>query len=580
VDQPSTDLIIRNATVVDGTGAPGRVADVVVAAGRIAAVTEAGEVPAGDAEELDATGSVLTPGFVDPHTHYDAQLFWDPTASPSALHGVTTVVAGNCGFTLAPLQPGDGDYVRRMMAKVEGMPLAALEQGIDWDWSTFEEYLDRLEGNLGVNAGFLVGHCALRRVVMGPEATSADASPEQLDAMRTLLAESLRAGGLGFSTTRARTHSDGDGVPVASRRATVEELLALAQVVSEHEGTTLEFASDGCLDGFDDDEVDFMIQFSRAGGRPLNWNVLTVDSHAPERYRNQLAAMDRCRAEGARVVALTMPVIVGMNMSFLNYCALNMMPDWNEILGLPVPERMERLADPATRRFMEERAASPDAGVFARLTGWDGYVIGDTFAEENRGLGGRRVGDIAAERGPGPFDTLLDIVLADELRTVLWPGATDNDPESWELRRQAWQHPSVMLGGSDAGAHLDRMQGANYPTRFLADCLRGRRLTSLEDAVRMLTTVPAELFGLLDRGVVAPGAHADLVLFDPETVDSELLTLVDDLPGGTSRLFAGSVGVQRVWVGGVEVVRDGTPTGATPGTVVRSGRDTRTVGLG
>jgi N-acyl-D-aspartate/D-glutamate deacylase len=565
---------------VDGTGAPGRVADVVVAAGRIAAVTEAGEVPAGDAEELDATGSVLTPGFVDPHTHYDAQLFWDPTASPSALHGVTTVVAGNCGFTLAPLQPGDGDYVRRMMAKVEGMPLAALEQGIDWDWSTFEEYLDRLEGNLGVNAGFLVGHCALRRVVMGPEATSADASPEQLDAMRTLLAESLRAGGLGFSTTRARTHSDGDGVPVASRRATVEELLALAQVVSEHEGTTLEFASDGCLDGFDDDEVDFMIQFSRAGGRPLNWNVLTVDSHAPERYRNQLAAMDRCRAEGARVVALTMPVIVGMNMSFLNYCALNMMPDWNEILGLPVPERMERLADPATRRFMEERAASPDAGVFARLTGWDGYVIGDTFAEENRGLGGRRVGDIAAERGTGPFDTLLDIVLADELRTVLWPGATDNDPESWELRRQAWQHPSVMLGGSDAGAHLDRMQGANYPTRFLADCLRGRRLTSLEDAVRMLTTVPAELFGLLDRGVVAPGAHADLVLFDPETVDSELLTLVDDLPGGTSRLFAGSVGVQRVWVGGVEVVRDGTPTGATPGTVVRSGRDTRTVGLG
>jgi N-acyl-D-aspartate/D-glutamate deacylase len=579
VDQPSTDLIIRNARVVDGTGAPERVADVVVADGRITAVTGPGEVPAGDADEFDATGRVLTPGFVDPHTHYDAQLFWDPTASPSALHGVTTVVAGNCGFTLAPLLPGDGDYVRRMMAKVEGMPLAALEQGIDWDWSSFEEYLDRLEGNLGVNAGFLVGHCALRRVVMGPEATTSDANPEQLDAMRELLAESLRAGGLGFSTTRARTHSDGDGVPVASRRATVEELLSLAQVVSEHEGTTLEFASDGCLDGFDDDEVDFMIEFSRAGGRPLNWNVLTVDSHAPERYRNQLAAMDRCRAEGARVVALTMPVIVGMNMSFLNYCALNMMPDWNEVLGLPVPERMERLADPATRRFMEERAASPDAGVFARLTGWDGYVIGDTFTEENRGLSGRRVGDIAAERGTGPFDTLLDIVLADELRTVLWPGATDNDPESWDLRRQAWQHPSVMLGGSDAGAHLDRMQGANYPTRFLADCLRGRRLTTLEDAVRMLTTVPAELFGLVDRGVVAPGAHADLVLFDPETVDSELLTLVDDLPGGTSRLYAGSVGVHRVWVGGVEVVRDGTATGATPGKVVRSGRDTRTVGL-
>jgi N-acyl-D-aspartate/D-glutamate deacylase len=573
------DLIIRNATLVDGTGAAARLADVAVADGRVVEVADPGGI-VGEAEELDATGLVLAPGFVDPHTHYDAQLFWDPSASPSALHGVTTVVGGNCGFTLAPLLPGDGDYVRRMMAKVEGMPLAALEQGIEWDWSSFGEYLDRLEGRLGVNAGFLVGHCALRRVVMGPAATTDDATPEQLAAMRDLLAESIRAGGLGFSTTRARTHSDGDGVPVASRRATVDELLELASVVAEHEGTTLEFASDGCLDGFDDEEVDFMIAFSRAGGRPLNWNVLTVDSHAPERYRNQLAAMDRCAAEGARVVALTMPVIVGMNMSFLNHCALNMMPDWGEILGLPVPERMERLRDPATRRFMAERAASPDAGVFARLTGWDGYVVGDTFSDENEGLSGRRIGDVAAERGTEVFDTLLDVVLADELRTVLWPGATDNDPESWELRRLAWQHPAVMLGGSDAGAHLDRMQGANYPTRFLADCLRGRQLTTLEDAVRMLTSVPAELFGLVDRGVVAPGAHADLVLFDPETVDSELLTLVDDLPGGTSRLFAGSLGVERVWVGGVEVVREGRSTGATPGTVVRSGRDTRTVSIG
>jgi N-acyl-D-aspartate/D-glutamate deacylase len=357
----------------------------------------------------------------------------------------------------------------------------------------------------------------------------------------------------------------------------VEELLELASVVSEHDGTTLEFASDGCLDGFDDDEVEFMIRFAGTGRRPLNWNVLTVDSHAPERYRNQLDAMDRCAEAGTRVVALTMPVIVGMNMSFLNYCALNMMPDWGPILGLPVPERIEQLRDPATRRFMETRAASPDAGVFARLTGWDTYVIGDTFAPENDGLTGRRVGDIAAERGTGVFDTLLDIVIADELRTVLWPGATDADPESWELRRQAWRHPSVMLGGSDAGAHLDRMQGANYPTRFLADCLRGRRLTTLEDAVRMMTSVPADLFGLRDRGVVREGAHADLVLFDPDQVDSELLTLVEDLPGGTGRLYAGSVGVRHVYVGGVEVVRDGSATDARPGSVVRSGVDTDTV---
>ena len=571
------DLVIRNATIVDGTGAPARRGDVGVADGRIVEVADPGSLAAGSATVVEAEGRLLTPGFIDPHTHYDAQLFWDPTATPSNLHGVTTIIGGNCGFTLAPLSPGDADYTRRMMAKVEGMPLAALETGIEWDWQTFPEYLERLSGNLGVNAGFLVGHCALRRRVMGTAAVEGEASAEQVEQMRALLAESIRAGGLGFSTTLARTHSDGDGKPVASRWAGEDELLALASVVSEHEGTTLEFASDGCLDGFSDEEVDFMIRFTKAGNRPLNWNVLTIDSHAPERYQNQLAAMDRCAEAGARVVALTMPVIVGMNMSFLTYCALNMMPDWGDILGLPVPERIQKLQDPETRRFMEARAGSPDAGVFARLTGWDGYVIGDTFSDENEGLTGRRVGDIAAERGQGAFDTLLDIVIADDLRTVLWPGATDNDPESWELRRRAWDHPSVMLGGSDAGAHLDRMQGANYPTRFLADCLRGRKLATVERAVQMMTQVPARLFGLRGRGVIEVGGHADLVLIDPETVDSEMLTMVDDLPGRTSRLYAGSCGIEHVWVSGVETVRDGRTTGALPGSVLRSGVDTDTV---
>ncbi len=571
------DLAVRNVTIIDGTGSPRRTGDVGVRAGRIVTIDTEGAGDVGDATTtVDGTGLVLCPGFIDPHTHYDAQLFWDPTGSPSNLHGVTTVVGGNCGFTLAPLSPGDADYTRRMMAKVEGMPLAALENGIDWNWQEFPDYLDRLDGRLGLNAGFLVGHCALRRRVMGSDSVERTATPDEVEAMQALLDEAIAAGGMGFSTTLARTHSDGDGAPVASRWADQDELVALASVVARHPGTSLEFASDGCLDGFSDDEVDFMIRFATAGDRPLNWNVLTVDSHAPERYRNQLAAMDRCAAEGARVVALTMPVIVGMNMSFLTYCALNMMPDWGPILGLPLDERMARLRDPETRRFMQERAASPDAGVFARLTGWDTYVIGDTFAAANEGLTGRRVGDIARERGTEPFDTLLDIVLADDLRTVLWPGATDADPESWELRRQAWEHPSVMLGGSDAGAHLDRMQGANYPTRFLADCLRGRQLTNVERAVEMLTKVPAELFGFTDRGVLREGAHADMVLFDPERIDSEMLTMVDDLPGGTSRLFAGSVGIERVWVSGVQTIVDGRPTGSLPGTVLRSGRDTRT----
>jgi N-acyl-D-aspartate/D-glutamate deacylase len=571
------DLLIRGGTVVDGTGAPARPADVGIRGGRIVAVTTPGEITEDATEVFDATGLVVTPGFVDPHTHYDAQLFWDPAASSSSLHGVTTIMAGNCGFTLAPVAGEDADYLRRMMAKVEGMPLAALEQGVPWEWSTFAEYLDRLDGQIGVNAGFLVGHCALRRNVMGGDAVGNEASPEQVAEMSRLLHEAIEAGGLGFSTTLAFTHSDGDGEPVASRWASRDEVLALCATVRDHEGTTLEYVTDGCMRGFRDDEVELMAAMSLAGRRALNWNVLTVDSKEPERYREQLAACEHAAEQGGRAVALTMPVLVEMNMSFGTYCALFMLPDWSEVMSLPVPERMEKLRDPAIRAHLLERSRSSDAGVFTRLTEWDKYQIGDTYAPENDGLKGRVIADLARERGQEPFDALLDIVIADELRTVLWPLPTDDDADSWKLRAEAWGRDDVLLGGSDAGAHLDRMCGAPYTTQFLGDCLRGRQLVSLERAVQMLTQEPAELFGLRDRGVLAEGANADVVVFDPATVDSGDVSMVHDLPGGTARLFADAVGVRRVFVNGRAVAADGALTGDLPGTVLRSGRDTRTV---
>jgi N-acyl-D-aspartate/D-glutamate deacylase len=576
------DLLIRGADVVDGTGAPARRADVGVRDGRVVVVGDAATPEVGEdaTTEIDADGLVLTPGFVDPHTHYDAQLFWDPGALSSSLHGVTSIVGGNCGFTLAPLSDDDGaDYLRRMMVKVEGMPLAALEQGVPWSWQTFPQYLDALEGNIGVNAAFLVGHCALRRAVMGPEATGNEASADQVEAMARLLHESLEAGGLGFSTTLSFTHSDGDGEPVPSRWASRDEVLALCAAVRDHEGTTLEYVTDGCLRGFRPDEVELMGDMTLAARRPLNWNVLTIDSKEPERYREQLAANEAAAARGGRSVALTMPVLVEMNMSFLNYCALFMLPDWSEIMSLPVPERMAKLRDPAVRKHMVERAASPDAGVFARLTDWGRYMVGDTYSAANEGLKNRRIEDLAQERGQDAFDALVDVVLEDDLRTILWPLPSDSDPGSWELRKEAWARDDVMLGGSDAGAHLDRMCGAPYTTRFLADCLRGRKLVPLERAVQMITQAPATLFGLRDRGVVAEGAHADLVLLDPATVDMEDVSLVNDLPGGTARLFAAATGISRVFVNGREIVHDGAATGDLPGKVLRSGQDTETVAV-
>ncbi|MBZ4018171.1 N-acyl-D-amino-acid deacylase family protein [Streptomyces purpurogeneiscleroticus] len=574
------DHLIKGATVVDGTGAPSYAADVGIRDGRIAVLAEPGAVaePARTAE--DAEGLVLAPGFIDPHTHYDAQLFWDPYATPSMHHGVTTVVGGNCGFTLAPLHPGrpeDADYTRRMMSKVEGMSLVALEEGAPWNWHTFGEYLDALDGRTAVNAGFMVGHCALRRHVMGADAIGGQPTPEQLQEMLRLFHEAMDAGAWGLSTTQSSSHSDGDGAPVASRHAGPDELLALSRAVADHEGTQLEAIVAGCLDQFSDAEVDLFVAMSAAAGRPLNWNVLTIDAAVPERVPRQLLASERARKEGGRIVALTMPILTPMNMSLGTFCALNLIPGWGDILGLPVPERLAKLRDPAVREEMLRRANSKEAGVFRRLAHFDRYVIGDTYSAANEGLTGRVVRDIAAERGQDPFTCLVEICAADDLRTVLWPMPTDNDPASWELRRETWEHEDVLLGGSDAGAHLDRMCGAPYTTRFLGDCLRGRRLVGLERAVKMLTDDPARLFGLRDRGRIAEGYHADLVLFDPERIDAGPATLVHDLPGDSPRLDSRALGVVSVRVNGVQTLRDDVLTGAVPGTVLRSGRDTETV---
>jgi N-acyl-D-aspartate/D-glutamate deacylase len=540
------DEVITGGTVVDGTGAAPQRADVGIRDGRVVALGALDE-PA--VVTTDATGLLVTPGFVDPHTHYDAQLLWDPAATPSSAHGVTTVIGGNCGFTLAPVRPGDEDYLRRMMAKVEGMPLAALETGVEWGWESFADYLDRLDGRMAVNAGFLVGHCAVRRYVMGPDAVGQEATPGQVEAMTAELRRAIEAGGLGLSTTRSSSHSDGDGQPVASRWATEDELLALCAEVGRH------------------------------AGRPLNWNVLTVEAQHPEKVERQLSAADRAEAAGGRVVALTMPVAVPMNMSFRTFCGLWLLPGWKDVLERPEPERLDRLRDPAVRAHLAERARAPEAGVLRVLAHWDRYVIGDTYAAVNAGLGGRVVGDIAAERGIDPFDALLDIVVADDLRTILWP-VQPEDEHSWALRKRVWDDPRAMLGGSDAGAHLDRMCGAPYPTRFLGDALRGHRLVPVERAVQMLTQAPAELFGLIGRGTLTAGSWADVVVLDPGTVGSGPATLVADLPGGSARLTAGSVGVRRVLVNGTAVVVDGEATGEVPGRLLRSGRDTLTVTTG
>jgi N-acyl-D-aspartate/D-glutamate deacylase len=322
-----------------------------------------------------------------------------------------------------------------------------------------------------------------------------------------------------------------------------------------------------------------MARMSLRAGRPLNWNVFTIDSKEGDRFANQLGAQEEAARLGASVVALTMPTLVGLTMSFLSYSPIYQLPGWRPVLTLPLEERMAELRKPSVRAALLEGSRSPEAGVFLRVADFPNFRIGETYASANAGLTGRLVKDIAAERGIDSFDALLDIVLEDDLRTVLWPDPPDNDAASWELRRKAWENGHTLLGGSDAGAHLDRMCGAPYTTDFLADCLRGKKIWPVEKAVEALTDRPAQLFGLRERGRIAVGYHADLVLFDPETIGSKEIHERNDLPGGSARLFAESTGIERVFVNGEITIVDGKPTDARPGTILRSGTDTRTVSI-
>jgi N-acyl-D-aspartate/D-glutamate deacylase len=568
------DLLIRDAEIVDGTGAPARRGDVGISDGRIAAV---GDVDDLATKTVDAQGLTLAPGFVDLHTHYDAQLFWDPTASPSVQHGVTTVFGGNCGFTLAPVAADQQDYLTRMLARVEGMPLDALRAGLDWQWASFGDWLNRFDGRIAVNAGFLVGHSALRLAAMGEDAVGGQATPAQVDRMVELLHEALASGALGFSTSQSQTHNDGSGQPVPSRSATRDELLALAAGVRDHPGTTLEAIIPGCLQGFTDDEIALLTDMSVAADRPLNWNLLGVSAANPAGHQGQLRASEVAAERGGRVVALTLPHAMQIRLSFLTGFVLDGLPGWRDTMHLPVPERLAALADPEVRRRLNDGAQSKDAGMLRGLANWQRLIIVETFAPENADATGRSVGEVAAARGGEPFDTLLDIVIADELRTGLTPAPFGDDAADWRLRAEVWRSPHAVIGGSDAGAHLDMMCGAIYTTSLLGHGVREHQVVTLEEAVRLITDVPARLYGLAERGRITPGWHADLVLFDPATVDHGPERTRYDLPAGAPRLVADSRGISSVLVGGVEVCRDGAATGALPGTVLRSGRDTHTV---
>ena len=569
------DCVIRGGTVIDGTGAPGRLADVAIKDGKIVRI---GTVTEEAAQVIDATGKLVTPGFIDVHTHYDAQAFWDTTLSPSPLHGITTVIAGNCGFTIAPLVPEHGDYMMRMLARVEGMPLQSLQQGVPWgEWSSFGQFLDRLDGTLSVNAGFMVGHSAIRRQVMAERSIGNLATDDELEAMKNLLRESIAAGGMGFSSTWATTHNDPWGNPVPSRHASEDEMVALSSVAGEFDGTSLEFIP--AVGRFKPDVIDLVARMSAGANRPLNWNLI-APSTSPQQMavmENNLGASDYAKAHGGKVLALTVPCPIESRLSFETGFVLDALPGWAEPMTAPIPERMAQLADPNRRRELDELAQGPSP--MRGVAKWHKLTVGEVFTEENQQYLGRTIAEIAEDEGKTTFDALCDIVLTDDLRTGLRQPTRGDDDDTWELRVKVWRDERTLLGGSDAGAHLDLLATFNSTSAMLGKAVRERNLLSWEEAVHHISDVPAQTYGMKLRGRLAEGYHADVCVIDPTRVGAKPTVTRTDLPGGAWRLYGEAECIDHVLVNGEEIVRRGEFTANRPGTILRSGRDTADTGI-
>ncbi len=564
------DVLIKGGTLVDGSGQPGRKADIGIRDGRIAAI---GQITEAARETIDAKGRVVAPGFVDVHTHYDAQAFWDGTLSPSPYHGVTTIVGGNCGFSIAPLTPEAGPYLMKMLSRVEGMPLESLEKGVPWNWRSFGEYLDQLENKLSINAGFMVGHSAIRRAVMGERAVGHEATPAELAKMVTLLRDSLAEGGFGFSSTISSTHNDYDGNPVPSRHASKDEMLTLARQCRDFEGTTIEFLPGV---GWGEVEANYMADLSLAANRPVNWNVLVPNAANIGHAEQQLKATDIARARGAEVLALTVPQPMTIRINLHAGFVFDAIFNWARLFRMPIDERIAYLKSPANRKQLLEDSQNP-ASPMSMLARWELFTVDQVQSPKQKKFRGRKIGEIAKELGKTPFDTFLDIALEDDLLTYFMPPVMGEDDATWALRAKLWKDDRTIIGASDAGAHLDMIDTFAFSSQVLGEGVRKRKLISVEEAVHQLTEVPAKLYGLKERGRLEVGWHADVVVFDLETVGLGETYTKFDLPGGAGRLYADAKGIDHVFANGVEIISHGKDTGARPGTILRSGRHTRTV---
>jgi len=547
-------------------GCRGIGADVGVRHGRIVTI---GRIRDRAREVVDAEGQVVTPGFVDGHTHMDAQIFWDPLGTSSCWHGITSVVMGNCGFTLAPCAKENKHLVVRNLQRAEDIPPAAMEAGIEWRWTTFPEFLDCLDSlPKGINYGGYVGHSAVRTYVMGERAFEQAASEDDLKAMEREVRDAIRAGAIGFTTSRSPAHETPDGRYVASRLATWDEVRRLVGVMGELNAGLFEIAGEGVDRAPGDPGLrDYHVRLRDLAvetGRPVTFGVFSRRG-VPDVWRKYLDLLDETAAAGGRMFAQVHSRSLSALLSFKTQMPFDRLPVWKELRALPLAEQRRRLHDPELRRRLIEASGESDGqrpvGAEARAADYDWLLVFDTVEGPHR-----TVAEVARERGQHPAETMIDLALARDLDLFfLQPVANEDQDYALELMR----HPRAVVTFSDSGAHVSQLMDSSLQTHLLYHWVRRKQAFTLEQAVRMLTLVPATLWGFADRGLIREGMAADLVVFDPETIAAEMPEVVDDLPSGARRLVQRTRGIAATVVNGEVLLRDGKHTGALPGRLLR-----------
>ncbi len=551
------DLLVRNGRVVDGSGLPSYRADVGVKDGKIA---EIGRLKGSAARTIDVDGLAVAPGFIDHHTHLDAQLLWDPYGTCEPQHGVTSVITGNCGLTLAPVKKGGEDALVKSFVRVEAIPRYALEQGVRWGWHTFGDYLDSLEGKVGVNVGGLVGHIAVRQYVMGEESVERAATPGEVQQMRLLVREAMEGGALGISTNRNERHMREDGKPVASRLADDKELFALCDVMAELNAGVIETI----LGRNKIEHFELYGELARRTQRPIIWQSIQHRWTEPDLWRQQLDAVAPIFRDGYRAYGLSHTVPLVRHFSLKNTQVFDEFPTWKSLMFLPEEVRRQAFADPGTRQKLRADLADPRPTNFHRR--WDIVRVEKTAKPENKKYAGKNVAEMAAMRDQDPLDAFLDLALEENLETVFWNANSGGDSRAVG---EILSSPYVLAGTSDAGAHVQFGADFGYSTTLLGLWVRERAVLSLERAVNKLTFEVASVYGLGGRGLLRPGFAADLTIFDPNTVNAHEPEWAEDYPAGTKRLVQRSEGVYYTIVNGEVIYEQGRVKGGLPGQILR-----------